>query len=177
MSQNRKFRMTRQRQVILQEINKVDTHPTAGEVYEMVRRRLPHISLGTVYRNLDILSECGMIQKLELGGGQKRFDGCTEKHYHIRCIRCGRVGDLTTPKTLDIENAFGGKSDYEIVGHRLELLGLCPKCKKERRDQRKRITGGHGKEVQVPGKGRGCSPKPIEIENSESTFCKEKQDG
>jgi Fur family ferric uptake transcriptional regulator len=147
LSQNRKLRMTHQRQVILEEIKKVDTHPTADEVYEMVRRRLRHISLSTVYRNLDILSEYGMIQKLELGGGQKRFDGRTEKHYHIRCIRCGRVGDLTTTKTLDIENALGGKSDYEIVGHRLELLGLCPKCKNEKQDQRKRITGGHGSEV------------------------------
>jgi hypothetical protein len=112
-----------------------------------------------------------MIHKLELGGGQKRFDGCTEKHYHVRCIRCGRVGDLRSDKTLDLEKALGGKSDYEIVGQRLELLGLCPKCKKERRDQRKRAAAGHGKEVQVPKKGRDCSPKPIEIENSESTFC------
>jgi len=133
LSQNRKFRMTRQRQVILQEINKVDTHPTADQVYEIARRRLPHISLGTVYRNLEILSECGMIQKLELGGSQKRFDGCREKHYHIHCIGCGRVGDLTTAKTLDIENTFRGKSDYEIVGHKLELLGLCPQCRKRKK--------------------------------------------
>jgi Fur family ferric uptake transcriptional regulator len=67
--------MTRQRKVILEELRNVDTHPSADEIYEMVRKRLPHISLGTVYRNLEILSETGAIQKLELGCAQKKFDG------------------------------------------------------------------------------------------------------
>lgn len=142
LSPQQEFRMTQQRRVILQETKRANTLPRADEVYGMARRRLPHISLSTVYRNLKILSECGMIQKLELGGSQKRFDGCKEKHYHIHCIRCGYVGDLTTAETLDIENAFRGRSDCEIVGHRLELIGLCPHCKKERPGVTKRPRGG-----------------------------------
>jgi Fur family ferric uptake transcriptional regulator len=121
--------MTRQRRVILEELRKVKSHPTADEVYERARRRLPRISLGTVYRNLEILSECGMIQKLELGGDQKRFDGKTGNHYHLRCIRCGCIEDVLAAPHTPIEDALRGKSDYEIIGTRLEFIGVCPQCK------------------------------------------------
>jgi Fur family ferric uptake transcriptional regulator len=67
--------MTRQRKVILEEIRKTDSHPTADELYQRVRQRLPHVSLGTIYRNLETLAASGLIQKLEMGGSQKRFDG------------------------------------------------------------------------------------------------------
>jgi len=128
---NRKFRMTNQRRVIIEELRKVTSHPTADEVYQMVRRRLPRISLGTVYRNLEILSECGMIQKLEFGGTKKRFDGNTTNHYHIRCLRCGRVEDVSVAPLATLEDALRGASGYDIIGHRLEFIGLCPQCKRE----------------------------------------------
>ena len=123
--------MTRQRQVILEALRKVDSHPTAGEVYDMVRRRLPRVSLGTVYRNLEMLSEYGMIQKLELGGTQRRFDGNVRDHYHVRCIHCGHLEDAPVEPVAAVESALRRVSDYEIIGHRLEFIGLCPQCKKE----------------------------------------------
>jgi Fur family ferric uptake transcriptional regulator len=123
--------MTRQRGVILEELRKVNSHPTADEVYEIARRRLPRISLGTVYRNLEILSECGMIGKLEVGGTQKRFDGNVKKHCHVRCARCGCIGDVPLEPFTGIENAVRRVSDYEIIGSRLEFIGICPGCKEE----------------------------------------------
>ncbi len=66
--------MTRQRQVVLEAVRATDAHPTGDEVYRLARRKLPHISLGTVYRNLELLSEAGLIRKLELGGAARRFD-------------------------------------------------------------------------------------------------------
>jgi len=123
--------MTRQREVILDEIRKTNAHPTADEVYERARRRLPRISLGTVYRNLEILSEWGLIQKLELGGTQKRFDGKVENHYHVRCIRCGGIEDVSMEPLTPIENAIRRVSDYEIIGSRLEFIGVCPQCKEK----------------------------------------------
>jgi Fur family ferric uptake transcriptional regulator len=123
--------MTRQRGVILEELRGVNSHPTADEVYKMARRRLPRISLGTVYRNLEILSESGMIGKLELGGTQKRFDGNVEKHYHVRCVRCGCIEDVPVEPLTDIEDAVRQVCDYEIIGSRLEFIGICPKCKEE----------------------------------------------
>ena len=120
--------MTRQRKVILEELKKVKTHPSADEVYEIVRRRLPRISLGTVYRNLEILSQLGEIQRLELGGSLKRFDGNPKNHYHIRCLRCDCVDDVMVGPLNNIENKICELTDYEVIGHRLEFLGFCRRC-------------------------------------------------
>lgn len=130
LGSNQKYRMTNQRNVILEEIQKVNTHPTADEVYEIVRRRLPKISLGTVYRNLEILSACGLIQKIGPISSQMRFDGITKKHYHLRCINCGRVEDAPTIPMENLENVIREKSDYSILDHKLEFIGICPQCKK-----------------------------------------------
>jgi Fe2+ or Zn2+ uptake regulation protein len=122
------LRMTRQRKVILEELRKVNTHPSADEVYEMVRKRLPRISLGTVYRNLEILSESGDIQKLEPGCNLKRFDGNPSKHSHIRCIRCDRIADVPMVPGFEIDLEQVKATNFEITGHRLEFLGVCPQC-------------------------------------------------
>ena len=122
-------RHTRQRQVILEELCRVTSHPTAVEVYDLVRQRLPNVSLGTVYRNLDLLARMGTIQKLDRSGGETRFDGNTTEHAHIRCVCCGRVDDVSGPP-LDLpsleDNDFRG---YEVRGRRLEFLGICPSCR------------------------------------------------
>lgn len=136
------IRMTRQRKVILEELKKMATHPSAEDVYEVVRRQLPRISLGTVYRNLEILSELGKIQKLELGGTLKRFDWNTKKHYHIRCINCDRVDDAPMGFMEHVENALDGNTGYQITGHRLEFLGLCPDCL-EKAIERRSLTAPH----------------------------------
>lgn len=123
--------MTRQRQVIMEELRKTCSHPGADEVYNLVRRRLPRISLGTVYRNLEMLSAMGEIQKIEIGGSLKRFDGNIAPHYHIRCLRCQKVVDAPVAVLEDIEKCLKGKTDFTIIGHRLEFLGLCPQCQAE----------------------------------------------
>ena len=126
-----KFLMTAQRQVMLEEIKKTDTHPTADEVYQLVRQRLPRISLGTVYRNLEILAQNGMIRKLEWAGTQKRYDGNLTGHYHVRCLNCSRIEDIHIEPLSVIEETFREASDYEIAGYRLEIIGLCSECKDE----------------------------------------------
>ncbi len=129
-TQSHPLRMTKQRRIILEELRKVDTHPTADEVYKMARRRMPHISLGTVYRNLELLSSFSLITKLEMAGTQKRFDGNPAPHHHVRCVQCGCVGDLD----LDLDLSRYGQdlnTDYEIISHRLEFLGICPVCRKK----------------------------------------------
>ena len=123
------LRMTRQREVILEELTKVTSHPTADEIYELVRKKLPRISLGTIYRNLEILSECGLITKMEIGGMQKRFDAVTENHYHIRCAVCGRVDDVDGEVLEDIAGRFANLNGYKVIDHRLELIGICPSCR------------------------------------------------
>jgi Fur family transcriptional regulator, ferric uptake regulator len=129
-------RMTHQRRVILEELGKVKTHPTADEIYQMVRRHLPHISLGTVYRNLDVLSRSGVVLKLATSGAQARFDATTGTHYHIQCTDCGRMDDLEAlpegfmfkhPPALPCE--AGG---YELSQFRVDFVGVCPNCRKQK---------------------------------------------
>ena len=128
---DKKTRMTRQRRVILEEIRRYNNHPAADEIYERVRKRLPRISLGTVYRNLDVLCELGEIQRLELSGAMKRFDGIPKKHYHIRCLNCGRVDNAPVAPLKQIEDELYGATVYTIFGHRLVFEGLCPRCTRE----------------------------------------------
>jgi len=125
------LRTTRQRMVILEELRRRNNHPSADELYSRVRRRLPRISLGTVYRNLEVLSQLGEIQKLELSGSLKRYDGVCSKHYHIRCVQCNRVADAPIAPLNQIEDELYGTTVYEIIGHNLEFTGLCPDCTKK----------------------------------------------
>lgn len=128
MLQPKKTRITRQRKVILEELLKQNAHPSADEIYHMVRRRMPRISLGTVYRNLEVLANMDKIQKLELSGALKRYDWNTNKHYHIRCVRCDRVDDAPIAPLNQLENDLYGATVFEIIGHNLEFTGLCPEC-------------------------------------------------
>jgi Fur family ferric uptake transcriptional regulator len=117
--------------VILEELRSKNNHPSADELYERVRQKLPRISLGTIYRNLEVLSQLGEIQKLNLSGSLKRYDGTPSKHYHIRCIRCDRVDDAPIAPLNQIEDELYQATVFEIIGHNLEFTGLCPACTKE----------------------------------------------
>ena len=122
-------RKSRQRQVILDEIQRLSSHPSAAELYEIVRRRLPRISLGTVYRNLELLAQSGVIRKLESGGSEARFDGNVEPHYHVRCVRCGRVDDAPGLPGDLLKDEIRDLGGYKVIGYRLELAGICPACR------------------------------------------------
>jgi len=122
------MRLTTQRQIILEELGKVTCHPTANEVYDMVRKRLPRIGLGTVYRNLELLADSGVILKLEVGGTQKRFDATVDPHYHIRCSVCGKVDDIDIPVQEHINQAATDASSYKVLGHHIEFSGVCYSC-------------------------------------------------
>ena len=132
MISDSRLKMTRQRRAILEELRKdMGNHPTAEKIYEMVRRRLPRISLGTVYRNLEVLSASGEIRKLAPGSSQRRFDGDVGDHYHVRCMRCGQVEDAPVEPLTALEDALRELTDYDVVGHSVEFTGICPKCKRQ----------------------------------------------
>jgi len=132
LNSDRKYRMTHQRKVILEEVMADHGHRSADEIYERVRRKLPRVSMGTVYRNLDILASCGFIKKLEPHYSQMRFDANTSEHYHVVCMRCGKIDDASIEPadgTLEsLEHALGNLTRYGIFGHKLEFMGLCPDC-------------------------------------------------
>lgn len=124
-----KFRRnTQQRSIMLEELKKVQSHPTATELYEIVRRRLPTISLGTVYRNLELLTEMGAIRKLEILGKEARFDGDMDRHYHVRCERCSRVDDIASAPQEQTIQETRDVNGWKILERRVEFVGICPEC-------------------------------------------------
>ena len=123
-------RMTEQRRVILEELRQLKSHPTADDVHALVRQRLPRVSLGTIYRNLEMLSQVGTIQKLDATGGQRRYDAKVEQHYHIRCTHCGRMDDVPLEPVIELEHALHDQCHYEVTGHWVEFSGVCPDCQK-----------------------------------------------
>jgi Fur family ferric uptake transcriptional regulator len=137
-----KLRMTRQRKALLQAIGHGEKHPTADEVYRRVRTKLPHISLATVYRNLEVLTEHGLVQRLDVGGSQRRFDAEPGHHHHVRCLECGRVEDVRVDLPQAVVSKARRGTDYRITGHRLEFVGQCGRCKREGAEGSEGLEGG-----------------------------------
>jgi Fur family ferric uptake transcriptional regulator len=127
--------MTRQRQVILEELRATDQHPSADDLYGRVRQKLPRISLGTVYRNLEILTDLGEIQTIARAGNLKRFDGVSHNHYHLRCINCDQLVDAPIEVIDSLERALQEKTEFRVMGHQLEFVGLCPACQHHKGDK------------------------------------------
>ncbi|MDO4169267.1 MAG: transcriptional repressor [Lachnospiraceae bacterium] len=121
---------SRQREAILEYIKSTKEHPSADMVYEHVRKEIPNISLGTVYRNLNLLAEANEIRKVNCDGKSDRFDCVSEPHYHVLCTKCGCVMDLKMDSLAHIDiladNTFEGK----ITGHSIFFKGICKKCLK-----------------------------------------------
>lgn len=131
-------RESRQRDVVLAVVRSTMDHPTAEWVYRQARRNLPRISLGTVYRNLKKLAAEGLIREIHTGGTGghvARFDGNTGRHYHIRCLGCGRVNDLPISVDTRLEEEAGKAMNYRILGHQVEVHGLCPQCQARARSR------------------------------------------
>lgn len=122
------IKYSHQRECILRNLQNRRDHPTANMVYEGVRAQLPHISLGTVYRNLSFLAESGQILRISTGIGPEHYDGYTAPHNHFVCRVCGRVMDMDyVPQEQIIEKAsagFGGVID----SYELQFSGKCKEC-------------------------------------------------
>lgn len=122
-------RMTRQRMLILEELRGMCTHPTAEELYSRVRTRMPHISLSTVYRNLELLAAAHEILRLDSAGTIRRFDGNTMPHRHIKCIRCGKVADLPSDCGPVPDHESLCVDGFTVTGVHMEFEGVCDECR------------------------------------------------
>ena len=121
------IKSTKQRELILDQLCKMCSHPTAEELYLKLKRKMPNIGLCTIYRNLETFCEQGLVSKIK--GNPVRYDGNTKTHNHIKCIECGRVDDLFSDITInDLEIK---KLGYKLLNHRLEINGMCSKCYKK----------------------------------------------
>lgn len=119
---------SRQRDKIFQVLRSTTSHPTAEWVHEHVREQIPRVSLGTIYRNLHILTAQGKIRELDFGEGIRRYDATVDQHYHFVCERCGTVKDLSVAPQNDIHDRVRDIVRGVIKSHRLDFFGVCFDC-------------------------------------------------
>ena len=120
-------RKSKQKQAILRVLNGTTSHPTAKWIYEEVRKEIPDISLGTVYRNLKLLQFEGKILEMDFTN-IGRFDSNIRNHYHFRCERCGGIFDVDMPVDKVMDDRVAQKTGFKVTNHRLEFRGLCRDC-------------------------------------------------
>ena len=132
------MRFSQQRDAILQALQRTRSHPTAEWIYEEVQKEIPHLSLGTVYRNLNQLTDTGVIQRI-FDNGCVRYDGNTSRHDHFRCDRCGKIFDLDI-HVPSIEQKIPAALGFQVTGYSLEISGQCRECQTTNRMNNKGVT-------------------------------------
>jgi Fur family peroxide stress response transcriptional regulator len=127
-------RQTRQRELVYRIVASTSGHPTADWIYAEARKLLPSVSLGTVYRNLQVLDREGRLRAIDSWGKPTRYDADLSDHYHFVCLGCGSISDL--PKPPDGESRLAPlvrARGFVVTGHKLEFEGYCPDCGKKRK--------------------------------------------
>jgi Fe2+ or Zn2+ uptake regulation protein len=125
------YRNTKQRQAILEAIERSGGHLTADEIYQLVKRRYPRLSLGTVYRNLRVLINQSMVRELNFGAAITYFEMAKESHYHLICRVCGRITDAEISlerELMALARPAPGVGGFQIEEHRLDFIGVCTSC-------------------------------------------------
>ena len=135
MASKSQITITKNRLLILEAVRNLANHPSADDIHAYVKKEIPDLSLGTVYRNLDILARHGFIKRIEFGNSKARYDHLTNDHHHVRCIGCGRIDDIPANINFEIDELIGHNSDIEIIDYDLELLGYCKECRNKKEEQ------------------------------------------
>lgn len=124
------MRTSKQRQLILEVFNKNNAHLSAEEVYQSVRTARPNISLGTVYRNLEVLVNLGLINRATFADGKSRYEiALGEHHHHLVCIKCGHIEDMPECPMAKGVQVFIQNQDFKPVQHYFEVYGYCANCR------------------------------------------------
>ncbi len=121
-------RYSKQREKILEAVRESQAHPTAEVVYETVREEIPSLSLGTVYRNLNLLTDEGKIREVILDDNIKRYDGNLNDHYHCICDACGRIYDISLNAQPLLNELARQIEDFRVDSHKIEFRGICEQC-------------------------------------------------
>ncbi|MBB4825350.1 Fur family peroxide stress response transcriptional regulator [Sporosarcina luteola] len=121
-------RITPQRHAILEFLISSESHPTADEIYKALEHDFPNMSVATVYNNLRVFRNAGLVKELTYGDSSSRFDFVTHDHYHIICDQCGTIVDFHHPGLEEVEHLASHVTGFKVNSHRLEVYGTCPKC-------------------------------------------------
>lgn len=124
-------RITPQRHAILEFLVNSMSHPTADDIYKALEGKFPNMSVATVYNNLRVFKESGLVKELTYGDSSSRFDFVTSEHYHAICERCGKIVDFHYPGLDEVEQLASHVTGFKVSHHRLEIYGLCQECDKK----------------------------------------------
>ena len=119
---------SRQRDAVLTFLKSTTSHPTAEDVYTVVRQEFPKVSLGTIYRNLNLLVDQGDLIRIRCGDGVEHFDATVETHNHFICQSCGKVQDVDWELRSDIDQVAEKCCSGKVEGHELYFYGTCNQC-------------------------------------------------
>ncbi|UOQ46522.1 peroxide-responsive transcriptional repressor PerR [Halobacillus salinarum] len=122
-------RITPQRHAVLEYLLNSMTHPTADEIYKALESKFPNMSVATVYNNLRVFREIGLVRELTYGDSSSRFDCNTTDHYHIICETCGKIVDFHYPSLNEVESLAEQVTGFDVSHHRMEVYGTCSQCK------------------------------------------------
>ncbi len=122
------MKFSKQREMILNYVRCYPVHPTADQVYTALKVDNPSLSLGTVYRNLNLLSEMGELLKIRIADGSDRFDGRTDQHFHMVCDKCSKVFDVELDELDYITDDVLKKYGHKLTNITLNLNGVCCEC-------------------------------------------------
>lgn len=122
-------KLTRQRDAVLRVIRDREDHPTASDIFEAARRRLPGISYATVYNSLRFLKEAGLVHEIKFGDSSSRYDRETDRHDHALCSQCGKLVDFDLPQAAELMQAAARRSKFKPESVHLTLKGVCPDCR------------------------------------------------
>ena len=123
------YKATPQRVAICRLALRSRDHPTAQRIYSEVKELQPTVSLATVYKTLQILTELGLIQELDFPKGQARFDSYVEPHVNLVCLRCGNIRDFDDPAAREMVAKIAAKAEFTRTGQRLDIYGICKTCR------------------------------------------------
>ncbi|MCP8617989.1 peroxide-responsive transcriptional repressor PerR [Salirhabdus salicampi] len=121
-------RITPQRHAVLEYLIHSMNHPTADDIYKALEGKFPNMSVATVYNNLRVFREIGLVRELTYGDSSSRFDCNTSEHYHIICETCGKIVDFHYPSLDEVESLAEQVTGFEVSHHRMEVYGTCKQC-------------------------------------------------
>ena len=121
-------RITPQRQAVLRFLIESNSHPTADEIYKALSPQFSNMSVATVYNNLKVFKDSGLVKELTYGDAASRFDFETDNHYHVICSECGKITDFHYPRLDEVENIAQHITSFAVTHHRMEIYGVCPEC-------------------------------------------------
>lgn len=125
------MKYSKQRELTLNAVRENIIHPTADDVYAILKPENPSISLGTVYRNLNVLVGNGMINKLKMPSGSDRYDGDLKNHYHVVCDKCGKIYDIGFSVVDELDTKIKIITGVTVTWHQLIIVGICEACREE----------------------------------------------